>query len=124
MLFCVASGANRHDSRRTDGHALASKSPIYDSKVQRKSNANDGIGAPITVPVTACAITGVTRAPRESCQYTLLQLQPGHPYPRAAPLRDRRAVYKAAVVPAKCAAVRRWLPQRNGYSHAHSTPNR
>ena len=27
-----------------------------------KSNANDGIGAPITVPVTACATTGVARA--------------------------------------------------------------
>ena len=27
-----------------------------------ESDANDGIGAPITVPVTACATTGVTRA--------------------------------------------------------------
>ena len=67
--------APRHAMSSTPrGHALASKSPIYDSKVQRKSNANDGIGAPITVPVTACAITSVTRAPGESCQYTILQL--------------------------------------------------
>ena len=40
-----------------------------------KSDANDGIGAPITVPVTACAITSVTRTRRESGQYTILQLQ-------------------------------------------------
>ncbi len=31
-------------------------------------------GAPITVPVTACATTSVTRAPCESRQYTILQL--------------------------------------------------
>eukprot|EP01043_Picozoa_sp_COSAG02_P064051 COSAG02_NODE_9251_length_2277_cov_2.493572_2_plen_151_part_00 len=47
-----------HAIHRSRGHALAVRSPIYDSRVQRKSDANDGLGAPITVPVTACA-TGV-----------------------------------------------------------------
>ena len=56
------------------GHALGKVTALC-AKGIGESNANDGIGAPITVPVTASVITSVTSVPGGPRQYTILQLQ-------------------------------------------------